>query len=171
MTLKRQSPTMGTVPFCNAVKMKKALVLVLGLSATLMVPAWAQAPAQASAPKQAAAAEPVFDVYEYVIEGNTVLPSAVVERAVAPFMGPGRQFADLEQARAALEKAYQDAGYLSVLVSLPNQRVDTGEVRLEVVEASVEKLNVTGAQYHLPSRIRDAVPSLKAGDVPHFPQV
>lgn len=171
MTLKRQSPTMGTVPFCNVVKMKKALVLVLGLFATLTVPAWAQAPAQASAPKQATAAEPVFDVYEYVIEGNTVLPSAVVERAVAPFMGPGRQFADLEQARAALEKAYQDAGYLSVLVSLPNQRVDTGEVRLEVVEASVEKLNVTGAQYHLPSRIRDAVPSLKAGEVPHFPQV
>src|SRR5258707_76135 len=124
----------------------------------------------ATAP-QAAADEPTFDVYEYVIEGNTMLPAAMVEQAVSPFMGPGRRFADLEQARSALEKAYQNAGYLSVLVSLPNQRVDEGEVRPEVVEAPLEKLKVTGSRYPLPSRIKDAVPSLATGEVPHFPQV
>ncbi|WP_158622714.1 ShlB/FhaC/HecB family hemolysin secretion/activation protein [Aquabacterium soli] len=157
--------------------MKKALAIALGLSIAQSLPVQAQsaaaAAADAPAPQASAAGQtdPSFDVYEYVIEGNTVLPSSVVERAVTPFMGPGRRFADLEQARAALEKAYQSAGYLSVLVSLPNQRVDGGEVRLEVVEAPVEKLRVTGSQYHLPSRIREAVPSLKAGEVPHFPQV
>lgn len=115
------------------------------------------------------AAEPVFDVYEYVIEGNTLLANALVERTVGPYMGPGRRFTDIEQARSALEKAYQDAGYLSVLVSLPNQQVDRGEVRLEVVETPLSKVTVTGAQHHLPSRIKDAVPSLKEGTVPHFP--
>ncbi|MFZ5529367.1 MAG: ShlB/FhaC/HecB family hemolysin secretion/activation protein [Pseudomonadota bacterium] len=148
--------------------MKKALALALGLSTALGMSVQAQVPATAS---QAAADEPTFDVYEYVIEGNTMLPAAMVEQAVSPFMGPGRRFADLEQARSALEKAYQSAGYLSVLVSLPNQRVDEGEVRLEVVEAPLEKLKVTGSQYHLPSRIKEAVPSLATGEVPHFPQV
>lgn len=151
--------------------MKKALVIALGLSSALALPVQAQSTTSPPPASDAASGDPAFDVYEYVVEGNTVLPNAVVERAVAPFMGPGRRFADLEQARAALEKAYQNAGYLSVLVSLPNQRVDEGEVRLEVVEAPLEKLRVTGSQYHLPSRIRDAVPSLKPGEVPHFPQV
>jgi len=122
-----------------------------------------------AAPSQAPAPAPVFDVYEFVIEGNTLLTNALVERLVAPFMGPGRSFNDLEQARTALEKAYQDAGYLSVLVSLPNQQIDHGEVRLEVVEAKLGQLKVTGAQHHLPSRLLAAVPALKEGTVPHFP--
>lgn len=115
--------------------------------------------------------ELVFDVFEYVIEGNTLLADGVVERAVSRHLGPARRFADIEQARAALEKAYQDAGYLSVLVAVPNQRVDGGEVRLEVVEAPLKQVTVSGAEYHLPSRIREALPALREGGVPHFPSL
>jgi hemolysin activation/secretion protein len=115
--------------------------------------------------------EPMFDVYEYVIEGNTVLPADVVERVVTPYLGPGRTFKDIEGARRTLEKAYQDAGFLSVLVSLPNQKIEGGEVRLEVNEAPVGRVAVSGAQYRLPSSVRDAVPSLAEGNVPHFPQM
>lgn len=151
--------------------MKKALATVqhtLPAAAVVAFLAWFSPAAMA---QSAPSAEPVFDVYEYVIEGNTLLPSAVVERIVAPFMGPERRFTDIEQARSALEKAYQDAGYLSVVVSLPNQQVDRGEVRLEVVEAPLGKVTVTGAEYNLPSRIQAAVPALKEGTVPHFPSL
>ncbi len=127
--------------------------------------------ATASLPGRAAAPEVKFDVYEFVVEGNTVLPSELVERTVQPFMGPERTFKDIDAAREALEKVYQDAGYLSVVVSVPNQRVDAGEVRLEVTEATVERLNVTGSQYHLPSRIAGQVPSLAKGQIPYFPEV
>lgn len=136
------------------------------LTAWCLQLAWAQAQTAEST-----SAEPVFDVYEYAIEGNTVLSDAVIERAVMPYMGESRRFADIENARAALEKAYQDAGYLSVLVSLPNQRVDHGEVKLVVVEAPVKKLTVSGAEHHLPSRIRESLPALQEGRVPHFPSV
>jgi len=142
--------------------MKKTLATVAAFLVCLSPDAMSQA---------AASGEPVFDVYEYVIEGNTLLSNALVERTVAPHMGPGRSFNDVEQARSALEKAYQDAGYLSVLVSLPNQQIDRGEVRLEVVEAPVEQVKVKGAQSHLPSRIREAIPALKEGSVPHFPSL
>jgi len=153
--------------------MKKVSVTVLHMlpaapwlaAALACLSVWSPAAMAQAAP----AADPVFDVYEYVIEGNSLLPNAMVERLVAPFMGPGRRFTDIEQARSALEKAYQDAGYLSVLVSLPNQQVDRGEVRLEVVETPVSAVTVTGAKHHLPSRIKDAVPALKEGEVPHFP--
>ena len=124
------------------VLVKPALVLALTLALTA-------AHAQTA---EAERAEPLFDVYEYVIEGNSLLPDAVVERTVAPYMGPGRRFADIEGARAALEKAYQEAGYLSVLVSLPNQRVDAGEVTLSVTEAPVDRLRVvsnTGMNFRI----------------------
>lgn len=119
----------------------------------------------------AAVNQPVFDVMEYVVQGNTVLSPLQVEQAVQPYLGPDKTFKDLEAARLALEKAYQDAGFLSVVVSLPDQRVDTGEVVLDVTQAQVGQLRVTGARHHLPSRIREAMPSLAPGQVPYFPQV
>ncbi len=114
--------------------------------------------------------QPRFDILEFVVEGDTLLGAAAIERAVYAFMGPGRTVADAEGARKALEKAYQDAGFLSVSVLLPPQRVNEagGEVRLQVVLGQVEKLRVTGAQYHLPSQVREAVPSLAPGNVPNF---
>lgn len=130
----------------------------------------ASAMAQTTA-RPAAAATPAFDVLEFVVEGNTLLAPELVEKVLSPYMGPGKTFKDIEAARNALEKSFQEAGYLSVLVNLPNQKVSDGEVRIEVNEASVAQLKVTGAQYHLPSRIREAVPSLAEGSVPLFPQV
>jgi hemolysin activation/secretion protein len=144
--------------------MKKRFAAAL-LTLLTLAPVWAQAPAA-----QPARSEPTFDVLEYVIEGNSVLPADVVERAVSPHLGPGKTFKDIEAARTALEKAYQEAGFLSALVSLPNQKLESGEVRLEVSETPVGRVTVTGAQYHLPSRLRQALPSLQAGEVPHFPQ-
>ncbi len=144
--------------------MKKPIAFAFMLMSAL----WSHAQTAAT---QQGRAETTFDVYEYVIEGNTVLPADVVERVVTPFLGPGRTFRDIEAARYALEKAYQDAGFLSVLVSLPNQKIEVGEVRLEVVETPVGRVAVSGAQYHLPSRVREAVPSLAEGTVPHFPQM
>ncbi|WP_184415180.1 ShlB/FhaC/HecB family hemolysin secretion/activation protein [Rhodocyclus tenuis] len=114
---------------------------------------------------------PRFDVFEYVVDGNSVLSPPAIERAVYPFLGPQLSLREVEQARAALEKAYQDEGYLTVSVELPEQRVNAGEIRLRVVEGSVEKLRVSGAQYHLPSRIREGVPSLAQGNVPQFDEV
>jgi hemolysin activation/secretion protein len=111
-----------------------------------------------------------FDILEFVVEGDTLLGTAPIERAVYEFLGPGRSVADAEGARKALEKAYQDAGFLSVSVMLPPQRVDEagGEIRLRVVQAPVDRLRVTGAQYTLPSVVKEALPSLAPGNVPNF---
>lgn len=117
---------------------------------------------------QEAAAQPRFDILEYEITGNTVLAVAVVEAAVTPFLGPGRSVADAELARLALEKAYQAAGYLSVLVDIPEQRVDEGIVRLSVTEGRVERLAVTGARYFDQGFIRRGLPALAPGSVPNF---
>jgi hemolysin activation/secretion protein len=112
-----------------------------------------------------------FDILEYQIEGNTVLPALAIEKAVYPHLGPQKTIADVEQARAALEKAYQTAGYLTVLVEIPEQKVGNGIVHLKVTEGSIERLRITGNRYYSRGYIRSRVPSLAAGTVPDFPQV
>jgi hemolysin activation/secretion protein len=114
------------------------------------------------------AAGPGFAIYEYEISGNTVLPVAAVEAAVLPFMGDGKRLADVEAAREALERAYQGAGYLSVFVDIPEQRVDSGVVQLRVIEGRVERLRVTGSRYYDQGFIRERLAQYAEGSVPNF---
>jgi hemolysin activation/secretion protein len=46
--------------------------------------------------------------------------------------------------------------------------VAAGEVRLQVLQAPVARLRVTGAAWYRPSDVREAVPSLAVGSVPNF---
>lgn len=114
--------------------------------------------------------DPSFDILEFVVEGNRVLMPAAIERAVYPYLGDRRNIKDAEAARTALEKAYHDAGYLTVVVDIPEQKVDAGVVRLNVVEGRVERLRIAGARHYAQGYIRARVPSLAPGVVPNFPQ-
>ena len=116
-----------------------------------------------------ALAAPTFDLLEFAVEGNSVLADVEIERAVYPSLGPGKTAADVEQARAALEAAYQQSGYLSVSVVVPEQSVTEGIIRLQVIEGQVERLKVSGNRYTSRSDLHAEVPELAPGMVPHFP--
>ena len=112
-----------------------------------------------------------FDVWEFQVSGNTVLDAREIEKTVYPFLGPQRTVSDVEQARQALEALYRDAGYGTVVINIPEQDVEEGMVRLDVLEGAVDRLVVTGAEWFSPARIRQAVPSLAEGSVPLLPEV
>jgi hemolysin activation/secretion protein len=120
------------------------------------------------APAWAAAEKNLFDVMEYRIEGNTVLPLGKIEEAVYPFLGEAKSIDDVELARSALEKSYHDAGYLTVLVNIPEQEVNEGFVKLTVTEGRVEKLRVVDAQYNSLNAIKARVAEFKEGNIPNF---
>lgn len=114
-------------------------------------------------------------ISEYLVEGNTVLPVEMVERALMAHTGPDRSVNDVYAARDALAKAYEAAGYSSAAVEA--ERIDPVETPwgkgwvavLKVVEGRVGRLKVTGAEYTLPSTVRERMPSVAEGEVPHFP--
>ncbi|MEJ0036263.1 MAG: ShlB/FhaC/HecB family hemolysin secretion/activation protein [Gammaproteobacteria bacterium] len=116
------------------------------------------------APEQAA-----FDVLEYRVLGNTVLPPKAVEAAVYPHLGPGKHMDDVQRARAALEDAYRGAGYGTVFVDIPEQSVDEGIVRLKVTEGKLRQVRVEGARYFSNRWIRAELPSAVQGTVPQLP--
>ena len=108
------------------------------------------------------------DIDAYDIDGNTKLDQETIETAVYPFLGPQRTREDVESAREALEKTYQQRGYQTVVVEIPPQTVTNGIVKLHVVEAPVGRLRVVGSQYYLPSRIKEQVTALAEGTVPNL---
>lgn len=149
------------------------MVLVISIAAHGETPAPAgdgeQSPNVAAPPAGPPSAKPRFDILEYRVEGNSVLTREQIERTVYPHLGPRRTIADVERARGSLEKAYRDAGYATVLVDIPEQKVSGGSITLKVTEGRLSRVRVKGSRYYSLSRIRGQLPVLEPGTVPHMP--
>lgn len=160
--------------------MKRKMTFRIQPSASLIWAGWlvagwlgespAQAQQQGAELPHEAAAQPMY-IQEYRVIGAKLLDKRTVEKAVYPFLGPERLPEDVDQARAALEKAYRDKGYQTVSVSIPQQKVKRGIVFLEVTEAAVGRLRVRGSRYYDLERIKEKAPSLAEGNVPNFNDV
>lgn len=128
------------------------LTMAVGLIAWSL-PAWADATGR-------------FEIDEFRVEGNTVVPTREIEAAVYDFLGPDRDAADVEKARAALENLYQKRGYPTVTVQIPRQAAGS-IVRIAVTERRIERVRVTHARYFEPDAVRQGAPSLAPGTVPN----
>jgi len=107
-----------------------------------------------------------FEIRAFQVKGNTLLPADAVERAVYPHMGPGRTEADVEAARAALQKAFEDRGYVAVSVLIPEQAVAGGILQLQVEPQAIGEVKIEGAKH--PELVRAQAPSLAAGKTPNL---
>lgn len=136
----------------------------IALCALMLLPAAACLAAEPAAP-----ASDHFDVLEYRVLGNTVLPAIEIERTLYPLLGADKALADVEAARTALENAYRNAGYGTVFVDIPEQDTGEGIIRLKVTEGRLERATVSGARYFSGRQIKLAVPEASAGEVPHLP--
>jgi len=137
-----------TIPGC--------IVSVL-LAAVLAVPGYAQ--------------DDAFDIVRFQIEGNTLLPDAEVQRAVAPQLGTKRVYGDIQKALEALEQAYRRAGYSTVQVYVPEQELTGGVVRLQVTEGVIGKVVISGNKYFDTGNIRRSLPALQEGRAPNLRQM
>lgn len=140
------------------------------------VAAWAQPQPAPQASALAAGSAPVrnderFDITRFAVEGNTLLPQARVDEAVTPFRGPGRVYGDIQQALEALENAYRSAGYTAVQVSVPEQELTGGVVRLQVVETVVGKVVVSDNRHFSEQNIRASIPQLVEGSAPNLRRI
>ncbi|MFP5507370.1 MAG: ShlB/FhaC/HecB family hemolysin secretion/activation protein [Gammaproteobacteria bacterium] len=131
----------------------------------------ATAPETPQTPQTSSAEAHRFDIWEFQVEGNSLLERPLVERTVYPYLGPAKSVDDVEAARVALENFYRSSGYPTVVVDIPEQEVNQGIVRLKVVEGSIDRVRVSGSRYFSLGRIRAGVPALAEGGVPYAPQL
>lgn len=109
---------------------------------------------------QAAPDNPTFEIRSYTVAGNSVLPGRRIESVLAPYTGRERSFADVQAAMAALQQAYARAGYGAVQVSVPEQRLADGNIRLQVVEARLRAVTIAGNEHFDTDNIRRSLPAL-----------
>lgn len=112
-----------------------------------------------------------FTIRDFFVQGNTLLLPDRVDTILAPFRGPGRHFSDIEAARAALEKAYRQAGYPTAIVGIPEQTVEYGIITLSVIEARVGAIEVNGARFFSTDNILGKLPSFRSGRLLYEPTV
>lgn len=143
---------------------------LVALVSSAAVSAAAQEPVAPDAMTATTADAATFDISAYDVLGNSVLSRDEIERAVYPFLGPGRTAQDVEAARTALEKAYHAKGYQSVFVQVPQQSASTGLLSLQVTEAKVARIKVAGVDAGAEAGIARRVPALRQGGVPNLRQ-
>jgi hemolysin activation/secretion protein len=112
-----------------------------------------------------------FQISRFDVHGNTLLTPAEVQAAVAPYTGPGRDFGDVQRALEALEELYHARGYKVVTVQLPEQELNGGVVRLNVVQTLLSRVSVSGNRYFSEQNIRASLPALHPGRTPNLQQV
>ena len=112
-----------------------------------------------------------FEITRFAIEGNTLLPPPDIDRLLAPYAGKDRNFGHVQMALEALEAAYHARGFNVVQVALPEQELNQGVVRLQVIETRIGKLRVEGNSVFSEGNIRRSVPGLVEGSTPNLGDV
>jgi len=131
-------------------------------------------PVPAHPPPAADTVAPVtltFEIRGYRIEGNTLLDAARIERTLALFTGQKRDFGDVQRALEAFQNLYQDAGYAAVQVMLPEQELDKGIVRFNVLETKIGNITVEDNKHFSEANIKRSVPGLIAGRTPNSKEI
>lgn len=112
-----------------------------------------------------------FDISRFEVEGNTLLSAEAIENLLAPYAGPQRDFGHVQMALEALEAAYHDLGFNVVQVALPEQELNQGVVRFQVIQTKLGKVQVEGNESFSESNIRNSLPGLVEGQTPNIARV
>jgi hemolysin activation/secretion protein len=131
----------------------------------------AQAPALPLPETVSAPPPPRFDIARFDVQGNTLLSAEDVRAAVAPYTGKSKDFADVQRALESLQLTYQERGYGSVQVVLPEQELEQGVIVLRVIEPKIGKVTVEGNKYFDQANIRRSLPAIREGATPNTREI
>ncbi|WP_071190348.1 ShlB/FhaC/HecB family hemolysin secretion/activation protein [Trichormus sp. NMC-1] len=102
----------------------------------------------------------VVERFEFM--GNTVFSAEELTKITAAFTQRQITFTELLQVRSEITKLYENKGYITSGAIIPPQTIKAGVVVVQLVEGSLEKINVTGTSRLNQSYISDRL-SLAAG--------
>jgi hemolysin activation/secretion protein len=97
-------------------------------------------------------------VNSFRFTGNTVFSDEELESVTEPFIGEGRRYSALLEARDRVSRAYIDAGYISSGAVLADQKFLEGVVEITIVEGKLTTIEITSdgrlRDHYISSRLR-----------------
>ena len=128
-------------------------------------------PARMQQEAKQAEQDQTFEIYAFKLEGNTIFPTQRLLDLLDELVGPGKTATEVEKGRDILEMFYHGEGYPTVLVNIPEQKVEEGIIHLQVIESRVNIAKVTGNRYFSSDLILGKLPSLAPGAIIYIPEV
>ena len=101
---------------------------------------------------------PKFDVRAYLVEGNTVLPPEDFGM-LSNYTGTV-DFARIREGLGKLQLHYRELGFATIGVTLPQQKITNGVIRVKIVEGRLAKIRVEGNHFYSSNNVLAALPSL-----------
>ena len=93
-------------------------------------------------------------IQKFEFEGNTAISDEDLANATKEFVGHPISFAELFQARSKVTQLYIDRGYITSGALIPPQTLQGGIVKIQVIEGTLEAINVTGTRRLNPDYVR-----------------
>jgi hemolysin activation/secretion protein len=104
--------------------------------------------------------EPTFRVTAYSIDGNTILLPWKFD-FLTNYTGPAVTLARLREGLGELQLLYRNLGFATVSVTLPQQKLTNGIVRVKVIEGKLARITVANNHYFSSNNVQRVLPSLK----------
>jgi hemolysin activation/secretion protein/AraC-like DNA-binding protein len=117
--------------------------------------------AAANANRAATHAPLTFRVDRYEVTGNTLLPSTVISRVLAPYTGEAVDISKVTNAMATLQMEYYQRGYVTVKVTAPPQQVTNRVVFFQATEGRLAAVRILHNHYYSSNNIIAALPYVK----------
>ena len=112
-----------------------------------------------------------FEISKLLVEGNTLVATQELEQSLQPFIIKDGSIDTLQSALLAIEAVYAKHGFSAMKAVLPEQEADAGVFRIQVIEAKLSKVKVTGNSYFSEENIRNSAPDLVIGESPNLLKV
>jgi hemolysin activation/secretion protein len=108
-------------------------------------------------------AGPRFNVEHYIILGNSVLTAQTISATLTNIdgaFGTNVSFEGIKTVVEQLQETYHDRGFLTVAVTLPQQKLANQTVKIQVLEGRVTAINVVGNTFFSSNNVMRNLPSL-----------
>ncbi len=96
------------------------------------------------APAPAPAAAPGFVLRAVTVEGATAIPATTLAPIWAPYIGQPVSLATLSDIADRIAAAYRAEGYVLSQAVLPEQTIENGSVRIQVIEGFIDRVDIDG---------------------------
>ena len=109
-----------------------------------------------------------FPIRGFALNGNLVIATDRILNALKSYLGEAQTADALLQARDAVYRLYQVAGYEMVSVELPSEIGIDGIVQLRVLETTIGRVTVSGNEHYSSNYFRAVLPSLQENHSPNL---
>lgn len=99
----------------------------------------------------------VIPVRKIEVTGSTVLKPADIQKITQPIEGKSVTLDELQNAANAITQLYLDRGYITSRAVLVEQAITNGIVKIQVIEGSIEQIEIQGLQTLRESYVRDRI--------------